>query len=44
MLKKTEYIAAECDVVKISQLDVIATSEPFGKEDWDDNGWTTTVA
>ena len=44
MSKKNTYIEAELDIVKISQLDVIATSEPFGKEDWDDNGWTTIVA
>ena len=40
MSKKNTYIKAELDIVKISSLDVIATSEPMGTEDWDDEGWT----
>ena len=43
MSKKKDYITAEIDIAMISHLDVITTSGvgSLGKEEWDDEGWTT---
>ena len=43
MLKKKDYITAEIEIAMISHLDVITASGvgSLGKEDWDDDGWTS---
>ena len=45
MSDKKVYFEAEIEIKKISMQDVITTSDEgaFGKEDWDEGGWTTSI-
>ena len=46
MSNKEIYSKAEIEIAIISTQDVITTSgeSAFGKENWDEGGWTTTIS